>query len=273
VYRHTEISIVVVAYRAREEVLRCLASLAATVRAPHEVIVVDDASGDGTPEAASAAFPAAVVVAKSQNEGLPAGRNTALAHVRGDKVLMLDADTEVRPGAVEVLAAVLDRSPRVGLVAPRLVTPDGRLQLSCRRWPPFLIPIMRRGPYRRLVSDDPPAHRRHLMKEFDHAVERPVVWVSGAAQMWRSDLPGLIGRYDERVSSYGGEDLDWCMRVWAAGLEVRYVPQAEVTHVEQAVNRRNQFGRAAWRAFADWYYLQFKHRRLRRSPLLRDANA
>ena len=63
-----------------------------------------------------------------------------------------------------------------------------------------------------------------MMLDFDHASKRPVVYVMGAAQMWRAELPGLIGPYDERVSSYGGEDLDWCLRVWAAGLEVRYVP-------------------------------------------------
>jgi GT2 family glycosyltransferase len=267
-----EVSIVVVAHQARDEVLCCLTAIGAAVRLPHEVIVIDDGSTDGTGQAVAAAFPSARVVAMRRNAGLPAGRNVALGEVHGAKVLMLDADTRVQPGAVEALAAVLDARPEVGLVGPKLTTADGELQLSCRRWPPFLIPVLRRGPYRRLISDDPPMHRRHLMKDFDHASERAVVWVSGAAQMWRATLPGLIGGYDEWVSSYGGEDLDWCLRVWEAGLAVRYVPQADVTHIEQAVNRRRRFGRKAWRAFADWYYLQFKHRRLRRDPLLTDAN-
>src|SRR5207253_6331086 len=135
---------------------------------------------------------------------------------------MVDADTEVRPGAVEALAEVLERRPEVGLVGPKMVYPGGQLQLSCRRYPPLLIPLMRRGPYARL-NPDPPVHRRHMMKDFNHAEERPVVWVSGAAQMWRAELPPRIGRYDARVSSYGGEDVDWCLRVWEVGLEVRDV--------------------------------------------------
>jgi GT2 family glycosyltransferase len=201
-----------------------------------------------------------------------AGRNDALQFVHGRFVLMLDADTQVRPGAIAALAAVLDERPAVGLVGPRLVYPDGELQLSCRRYPPLLIPFLRRGPYARL-KPDPPPHRRHLMKDFDHARERPVVWVVGAAQMWRADLPDRIGRYDGHLSSYGGEDMDWCLRVWAAGLEVRYVPQAEIVHDYQQMTRRNLYGRKSIRALRDWYYLQWKHRALRSDPRLSAANS
>jgi GT2 family glycosyltransferase len=265
-----EVSVVVVAWRAREHVLRCLRSLELHAGLSHEVIVVDDGSGDGTPEAVEAAFPAARVLAKTENEGLVAGRNSALALVRGRKVLMLDADTEIRPGALQRLAAALDSDDRVGLVGPRLVYPDGDLQLSCHRYPPLLLPLLRRGPLARL-NPDPPAHRRHMMKDFDHASERPVVWVVGAAQMWRVGLPALIGHYDDRISSYGGEDIDWCLRVWAAGLEVRYVPDAEIVHHYQRVTRSRPFGRKAFRALRDWYYLQWKHRALRHDPRLTEA--
>jgi GT2 family glycosyltransferase len=131
---------------------------------------------------------------------------------------------------------------------------------------------MRRGPYARL-HDDPPLHRWHMMKDFDHRTERPVAWVIGAAQMWRADLRGRLGPYDRLVSSYGGEDLDWCLRVWDAGLEVRYVPDAEIMHVFQQATRRSPFGRKSLRALRDWYYLQWKHRSLRRDRRLLQANA
>ena len=267
------LSVVVVAFRAREDVLACLASLRDHAGIDHEVVVVDDGSGDGTPEAVAAAFPDARVVALAENGGLPRGRNAALDVVRGEKVLMLDADTLVRPGALPALVAALDDDPSAGIVAPKLLDPAGGVQLSCRRWPPLLIPVLRRGPYAKWVDDDPPVHRRHLMKDFGHDHRRPVVWVQGAAQMWRADLPERLGRYDERVSSYGGEDLDWCLRTWAAGLRVVYVPEAEVVHVEQAVNKQQEFGKKARRALRDWLYLQAKHRRLRRDPRLAAANA
>jgi N-acetylglucosaminyl-diphospho-decaprenol L-rhamnosyltransferase len=266
------VSVVVVSFRAREDVLLCLESLRANVEVAHQVIVVDDGSGDGTVEAVHERHPEAEVLAKTQNEGLVAGRNSALPLVKGRYVLMLDSDTEVKPGSVEALARVLDEQPGVGLVGPKLIYPDGELQLSSRRYPPFLAPITRRGPYARLRPEDT-SHQRHLMMDFDHDSERPVVWVAGAAQMWRADLPKRIGGFDPKVSSYGGEDLDWCLRVWEAGLEVRYVPQAEIVHNWRKVTRRKQFGAASWRAFADWYYLQWKHRKLRHDPRLDQAKS
>lgn len=265
------VSVVIVAWRAREDVLRCLGSLARDAGLAYEAIVVDDGSGDGTAEAVSERFPAATLVAKQSNEGLVRGRNSALPHIRGRFVLMLDADTEVRPGALPALVAALDR-PDVGLVGPKLLYEDGSLQLSCRRWPPFLVPLVRRGPLARL-NPDPELHRRHLMEDFDHTSERPVVWVAGAAQMWKADLPLRIGLYDDRVSSYGGEDLDWCLRVWGAGLEVRYAPQAEIVHRWQQLTKRSPFSRKSFRALRDWYYLQWKHRRLRGSARMAEADA
>jgi GT2 family glycosyltransferase len=266
------VSIVVVAYRARDFVLRCLASIEENVSIPIEVIVVDDGSEDGTPEAVRERFPAARMVEQPENRGLAAGRNTAISVLRGHKVLMLDSDTKVRPGAVETLVRVLDENPQVGVAAPRLLNPDDSVQLSCRRWPSLLIPIVRRGPIAK-VQPEPEMHRRHMMMDFDFASQRPVVAAMGAAQMWRAELPSRIGSFDERISSYGGEDIDWCMRVWEAGLEVRYVPEAEIVHEWQHVVRRSPWSRHSLRALFDFYYVQWKHRRLRSDPRLAGAKS
>jgi GT2 family glycosyltransferase len=265
-----EVSVVVVAWRARADVLRCLEALEQDAGLPYEAIVVDDGSGDGTADAVRAAFPAATVLAKPDNEGLVRGRNSALPLIRGRHVLMLDADTVVRPGALPALVAAL-RSPTVGLAAPKLLNEDGSVQLSCRRYPPLLVPLLRRGPLARLFPN-PASHRRHLMMDFDHAQARPVVWAAGAAQMWRADLPQRIGEYDDRLSSYGGEDLDWCLRVWRAGAEVWYVPDAEIVHRWQKLTNQSPFSRKSFRALRDWYYLQWKHRQLRADPRLGKAN-
>jgi GT2 family glycosyltransferase len=266
-----DVSVVIVAWRAREDVLRCLASLREHVRLSYEAIVVDDGSNDGTPDAVRESFPRALVLAKEVNEGLVAGRNDALPLVTGERVLMLDADTQVRAGAVETLASVLDEHPEVGLVSPKLLFPDGTLQLSCRRYPPLALPFLRRGPYA-LVNSNPASHRWHMMHDYDHATRRPVVWTMGAAQMYRADLPARIGVYDDRISSYGGEDMDWCMRVLASGLQVWYVPDAEVIHVYQQVTHQSRFGARSRRQLRDFYYVQWKHRQMRRSPAVALGN-
>ena len=265
-----EVSIVIVAWRAKDDVLRCLGSLERHVRVAYESIVVDDGSGDGTAAAVGDRFPATRLIVKPRNEGLVAGRNSAVAQVRGRYVLMLDADTQVCEGAVERLTDMLQRRPEIGVVGPRLHYPNGDLQLSCRRWPPLVLPLVRRGPLSRLMPD-PRLHRHHLMTEFDHDHDRPVVWLMGAAQMWRAELVQRIGDYDPRVSSYGGEDLDWCLRTWASGQEVWYVASARVVHTFQKVTRRSFYGSKSRRALRDFYYLQWKHRSLRRDPRLAEA--
>ncbi|MGB9184673.1 MAG: glycosyltransferase family 2 protein [Solirubrobacteraceae bacterium] len=267
-----QVSVCVVTFRDRENLLRCLESIVEHADVSHEVIIVDDASHDGTIPAVRRRFPNLKLIERAQNGGLVAGRNDALPHAIGRFVLMLDSDTELRPHSLSRLVRVLEGNPEVGLVGPRLVGVDGELQLSCRRYPPLLIPLMRRGPYARLVPS-PRLHRWHLMMDFDHQAQRSVAWVSGAAQMWRRELVPILGAYDHRVSSYGGEDLDWCLRVWAAGFKVRYVPEAEVMHIGQQMTRRSLYGRSSFRALRDWYYLQFKHWRLRRAPRMSEANA
>jgi GT2 family glycosyltransferase len=264
------VSVVIVTWRARDKVLRCLDALERHAGIDHEVIVVDDGSADGTSEAVRAQFPEVSVLAQPHNRGLVAGRNAALPLRKGRFTLMLDADTEITPGALPTLVTALHDEPSVGIVAPKLAYPDGSLQLSCRRFPPLLLPFLRRGPYPR-VNPDPRQHRIHLMKDFDHSHSRPVVWAIGAAQMWRSELTERMGIYDSRISSYGGEDLDWCLRAWAQGLAVRYVPTACIIHHFQQATRQSPYGRASFRALRDFYYLQLKHRRLRNDPLLRAA--
>lgn len=263
---------VLVTWRAREDTLRCLESLEVETGLSYEAIVVDDGSDDGTAEAVRARYPHHTVVAKPRNEGLVAGRNAALPLVRGRFVAMLDADTRLCPGALRALVDELEHDPRVGLVAPKLIYPDGRLQFSCRRYPPLFLPFLRRGPFA-WGNPEPQAHRRHLMIDDGHDVVRPVVWVAGAAQVYRAELPSQIGHYDPRISSYGGEDLDWCLRVWRAGLEVRYLPKARIVHVWQQVTRHKPYGRRSLRQLRDWFYIQWKHRTLRGDTRLEAANA
>ena len=112
-----------------------------------------------------------------------------------------------------------------------------------------------------------------MMKDYDHRTERPVAWVIGAAQMWRADLRGRSGSTTASFRPTAARTSTGACACAAAGLEVRYVPDAEVMHVFQQATRRSPFGRKSLRALRDWYYLQWKHRSLRRDRRLLQANA
>jgi GT2 family glycosyltransferase len=257
-----EITVGIVAWNAADHLRRGLPALrAALAGIDAQVVVVDNGSTDGTAEAL-AEHPWVEVLHNARNDGLTPGRNQVLDRRRGRRVLMLDADTEPRPGSVRTLLDYLDAHPHVGLVGPRLIDPDGSLQLSCRRFPPARLPFLRRPPlsgvfeHRRTVN-------RHLMRDYDHAAPRPVDWVMGAAQCFRAEVLPAVGRYDERIFSHGGEDTDWCLRVWQAGWQAHYVPEAVVVHAYSHVSRRRPFSRPGRRAVVDYFYMQWKHRRSR----------
>jgi GT2 family glycosyltransferase len=254
-----DISVCIVAWNAAADLAPCLDALPAAAGArTFQTVVVDNGSSDDT-QALLASRPVTLVT-NARNLGITPARNQALERARGRVVVMLDADTVPGPGSLDVLARYLDTHPAVGLVGPRLSDPDGTLQLSCRRRPTPVLPWLRRPPLSR-AFERRRAVNRHLMREFDHLEPGPVDWVIGAAQAYRADLPARIGGYDERIFSHGGEDTDWCLRTWAAGLEVHYVPAAVVVHAYGHFTRRRPLSRQALRGFTDYYYMLWKHRR------------
>jgi hypothetical protein len=159
--------------------------------------------------------------------------------------MFLDSDAALTPGALPRMVAALDEHPEWGLVGPRLVYDDGSLQLSARRYPPLLLPLLRRPPLGRLFEDGPTV-RRHLMADDPPSAARPVLYVLGACQLFRTDLARQAGPFDDKVF-LGWDDADWCIRIRDAGGEVVYLPEATVIHAYRRLTNRRPVSRAAWR--------------------------
>ena len=220
------VSVLVVSYNAREHVLACLASLAAHVPIPHEVVVVDNASADGTVAALRERFPAAAVVANEANVGFSRANNQALRNARAPYVLVLNGDAQVRPGCVEALAAVLDARADVGIVGPRTRFPDGRIQVSFGPRPSPLGEWRQR----RLVHGVRDGRPEWISRaEALAAREHEPAWVSGSCFLARREALEAVGGFDEGFFLYQ-EDVDLCLRVRAAGWRIVYTPRAEVVH-------------------------------------------
>ncbi len=257
-----DVSVCVVSWNDGPHLERLLPALAAaTGGLASQVIVVDNGSSDGTAELLRR-HPEATVIRNQQNRGITRARNQALLLATGRTILMLDADTVPHPGSIEALVAYLDARPEVGLVGAQLLNPDGTIQESCRTVPPPSLPFLCRPPFQRFFAHSTLLDR-HLMRDFDHAVARPVDWVMGACQCYRSQLLPVLGVYDERIFSHGGEDTDWCLRVWEAGFEVHYVPEAKIQHEYGHFTRKHPFSKQAVRALTDYYLMLWKHRAAR----------
>ncbi|HEX7880142.1 MAG TPA: glycosyltransferase, partial [Candidatus Eisenbacteria bacterium] len=216
--------------RTPEDTLQLIQSLKAHPHAGHplDIILVDNASGDDTAARVRAAHPDVRIIESPVNRGFAAGVNLGLAAAQGKYLLILNPDIVVHPGSLEALVAFLDAHPQAGLVAARLLNPDGTLQPTCRTRYTLKTILLRRTPLGKLFPNDPTV-REHLMLDYDHATPRNVDWVAGACMMVRREALDEVGPMDERYFLYF-EDVDWCTRMHRRGWGVWYVPDAVMTH-------------------------------------------
>lgn len=212
------LSIVIVSFNARGEVERCLESLTRhPPSVPHEILLVDNASTDGTAAAVRAGWPDVTVIEAGANVGFAAANNIGIRKAGGDLLLLLNGDTLVPAGAIDTLVAFLDAHPDVAIAGPRLVDADGRAELSFGRMISPLNELRQklraRGNVERLTSR-----------------ERDVDWVSGACLLVRRADAEAAGLLDERFFLYT-EDVDFCAAVRARGRRVVFTPAAQIVHL------------------------------------------
>jgi hypothetical protein len=239
------LGIVIVHYDTPGDLRRCLASLHEhPPPAAWEAVVVDNASPGGGLEALQRDFPAVRWLVNSENLGYARGCNQGLAAVSADYHLLLNPDIVVLPGALAELLDFADRHPRAGIIGPQLLNEDGSVQDSCRRFYTFRTLLLRRTVLGKLFPDSQTV-RRHLMRDFDHASPRPVDWVLGGCLLVRREALARCGAMDERFFLYF-EDVDWCYRMWQAGFEVVYTPQARFVHRHRRSSARGTFSRSFW---------------------------
>ena len=270
-----DVSIIVIAWNVRDELAACFESIrdhAGDVST--EVLFVDNGSTDGSAELVAAEFPEVQIIRRPTNEGIPA-RNHGLRRARGRHRMFLDSDARLTAGALRRLVDVLDANPEIGLVGPRLIYPNGDLQLSTRRFPPLLLPLLRRPPLGKFF-DDSAIIRRHLMSDDSHEHTRKVEYVLGACQLFRAEAQWEAGEIDQRIW-YGADDADWCFAIRLAGMDVVYVPDAEVIHDYRRKTAAQPLSRQALRHLRAHFYLQRKwlpnRRRLRAEGRAMDAGA
>jgi N-acetylglucosaminyl-diphospho-decaprenol L-rhamnosyltransferase len=250
------VTIVVVAHSVRGELERCFESIERHAGVAVETILVDNASTDGTRDWVEREHPGVTLVALEENLGV-AARDHGLRRAEGEYTMFLDSDAVLTEGALPKMVEAMDGHPDWGLIGPRLLHEDGSIQLSSRRFPPLLLPLLRRPPLDRLFE-----HRtkvqRHLMADVDHHRTRPVLYVLGACQLFRTSLARRAGPFDDRVF-LGWDDADWCFRIRDAGGEIVYFADAEVIHTYRRKTRAEPVSKAALRQLGAFFYFQRKY--------------
>jgi N-acetylglucosaminyl-diphospho-decaprenol L-rhamnosyltransferase len=219
-----EISYCVVNTEARELLLRCLDAIAAeqaTLDCETEVLVLDNASGDGSAGAARRHPAADEVIALELRSGKGENDSELLQRARGRLCLLLNEDSELLPGATQALREALDADPRAGAAGARLLRPDGVQQPSAWRFPTPLTALV--GALF--------LHRRYTVQSRGERTRR-VDWAQSAALLVRREAAEQIGWFDPDFFVYSDE-VDLCKRLAAAGWHTLYVPRAAAYHHEQ----------------------------------------
>ena len=212
-----DLSVSIVNTNSRALLLACLDSLAGT---EVEIVVLDNASEDGSAEAVRERFPDVRVIAQSHRAGFGANHNTVIRATTGRYVYVLNEDTTAGDWGFEALTGYLDTHPRVAALGPRLVYPDGRLQDSAWRFPTPLVSALSLATLGRLGVTQSRGDVPHV-----------VDWVTGAAVVLRREALDEVGLFDEGFFLYS-EEVDLQARLHRAGWEVHYFPRVSVVHHE-----------------------------------------
>lgn len=229
------LSILIVNWNTRDLVISCVNSIlkyapVSSQGGPdfsYEVIVVDNASKDGSAEAMINLFghnKRIRIIQSLRNLGFARGTNLAYKNSTGEYLFLLNPDAEVTDGALAHLVNYLDEHPEAAVVGPRLVNPDGTLQHSVRRFPGLATSIAVFSGFHRLLK-----LRGYLMTDFDYNREAEVDQVMGAALMTRRRITEELGFLDEKFWLWY-EEVDFCKRVIEAGYKVMYYPMSTVMH-------------------------------------------
>jgi GT2 family glycosyltransferase len=220
------ISVAVISFNTRDMLRACLGSLRQA--GAGRVIVVDNASTDGSPDLVRDEFPEVILKQNQGNTGYGSAANQAIAGSTGEVVLLLNADTVLHTGALEAICQSFRTNARAGIVGPRLVNLDGSLQRSCFPDPTpgdIFLDTSGIGRLFRYV----PGLKEQYLRTWDHDRARSVPWVLGAAIGIRREAFNSVGGFDEDFYMYY-EEVDLCYRLRQAGWEVMYNPEAAIIH-------------------------------------------
>jgi N-acetylglucosaminyl-diphospho-decaprenol L-rhamnosyltransferase len=250
-----------------ESCVRSLLALGAGDARPEQVVVVDNASSDGSADALAAAFaeePAVRVVWTGDNLGYARGANRGIAATRAPVVAVLNPDTVVQPGAAAAVLRCFAGDERIGAVGPRILEVTGEVYPSARRVPSFTDAAGHGLLY--FVWRTNPFTRRYRQTDADPDAVRDVDWVSGSALWLRRDALDDVGGWDERYFMYL-EDVDLGWRLGQRGWRVVYDPEGAVVHVGGTSTSRRPYRMAIEHHRSMWRFARRRFTGARRVAL------
>jgi hypothetical protein len=227
-----DISICMVSLNCWAVLKDCLESLRdSRPNLTYEIIIVDNGSTDNTVQQIERNFPDVRLIRNGYNAGFTKATNQAIEQSTGRYLLWLNTDTILRPGSLDQLLQFMERTPRAGIVGPKVLNPDGTFQPQCKRGMPtplaslcYMLGLHRIWPQN-------PRLGQYLLTHLPVDQTSRVDAVSGCCLLARREVWEQIGPLDEQIFAFG-EDIDWCVRAKQAGWQVWYYPASSIVHLK-----------------------------------------
>lgn len=236
-----DLSISIVSYKTRELLIDCLRSIYKnTYKILLEIFVIDNNSKDNTVESVKKEFPEVNLISNKTNIGFTKANNLAIRQSKGNYVLLLNPDTIVLPGSLDVMVDYMRRYPKIGALGCKLLGPDGSLQMTCSRFPTFLICLIENTVLRKIFSKSK-ILRKYRINDWNRDTIYDVDAIPGSCIMVKREIIGEIGELDEHIFMYF-ESADWCYRIKQKGWRICFIPNAQVIHYEhRSASQVNKF--------------------------------
>jgi N-acetylglucosaminyl-diphospho-decaprenol L-rhamnosyltransferase len=233
-----DLSIIIVNWNVCNLLRRCLASIETNRgNLSLEIVVVDNASSDGSVSMVQQEFPQVCLIASQENLGYTGGNNLGAEEAGGHYLLILNPDTEIVGDGLMQMVAYLDNHPAVGAVGPQLRYPNGSVQPSRRRFPQLSTAFFEGAPLSRRWFPNNRFERMYHMADHSDDEIQAVDWLVGAVIMIRRETWQEVGPLDDQFFMYF-EELDWCHRCRGAGWEIHYLPTAQIVHHHKGSTRQ-----------------------------------
>lgn len=240
-----DLSIIIVNYNTKSLLKRCLQSIDnSKSKLNLEVLVVDNASYDGSCQLVKDEFPQVKLIENKTNLKFGRANNEGVRFSRGEYILVLNPDTVISENALDKMVVFMKNNTDAGILGPKLLNPDGTLQFSCRKFFTLRAIFVRRTFFGRIFPNSK-SLREYLMSDWDHNDVREVDWLMGACLLVRRNVLDVAGLFDEKYILYF-EDVDLCYRVKKAGYKVYYYPEAIISHSYQRESEKIFSKKMAW---------------------------
>lgn len=236
-----DVSIIIVNYNTCELTLQCIRSVfRSRTQFHYEIILIDNASIDGTIAAVKAKFPSVYCIENKENVGFSKANNQGIRLAKGRYILLLNSDTVIQEDTLETMVKFMDEHPEVGASGCKVVLPDGSLDKACRRG--FPTPSASFYYFSGLAKLFPHSARfnQYHLGHLDEDDEYPVDCLVGAFMMVRRETIEQVGLLDEDFFMYG-EDIDWCYRIKEAGWINYYYPKTKIIHYKGASSNKKSY--------------------------------